>query len=290
MRISGKQKIAWLFLLPILLLNLVVVIVPSFSSIYYSFTDWSGMGSYDFVGLDNFKELFTDEIFLKALLNNVKWTIFFVTIPVAIGLIVSISLISLTRGQMFFRVLFFIPYILPSIVNANLWKNILSPYYGIIPWLQNLGFDIPNIKFFANSEIVLYSIAFIDNWRFWGYLVILYLAALQAIPKDHYEVGELEGISKWQRFKYITIPGILPTLSFSLMMITIWSFLVFDYVYILTQGGPANASEVLGTLVYKTAFSKYEMGYASAISIAMSFFCLLPILTFNLLKKRGRDI
>ena len=285
-----NDRNGWIFLIPIIAIDCFVILILALWSVFYSFTDWSGIGTADFIGLGNYVKLLTDRIYIFALFNNVKWMVFFVTVPVFIGLLISRVLMSLTRGQMIFRVIFFVPYILPSIVNANLWKNILSPTFGVLPWLNSIGLNLPNVKFFANREIVLFTIASIDSWRFWGFLVVLYLASLQNIPKDFYEVASLEGANRWQEFLHVTIPGMLPTLMFTLVMIVIWSFLAFDYVYILTQGGPAHTSELLGTLAYKTAFDRYEMGYASAISISMSFFCIISLLIFHRIKKSGYHV
>ena len=137
---------------------------------------------------------------------------------------------------------------------------------------------------------MLYSIAFVDNWHWWGFLVVLYLAAMQAIDKELYEVAYLEGASRWQEWLYITFPGIRPTFVFTVLMTVIWSFLVFDYVYILTQGGPAHASEVLSTVVYTNAFFRFDVGYAAAVGVSMGFFAGLVTVGYVILKRREWQI
>ena len=119
---------------------------------------------------------------------------------------------------------------------------------------------------------MLPAIGFVDNWHWWGFLMVLFLASMQNIPPDLYEAARLDGANRWQEFRDVTMPGIRPTLVFMILMTTIWSFLTFDYIWILTQGGPAGASEVLAVLVFKEAFRNFNAGYAAAIGLTMSFF------------------
>lgn len=222
-----------------MLINVVVVLGPSVGSIFYAFTEWSGVGPAKFVGLANFERMLGDRVFRLAFVNNVKWTVLFLTVPIFMGLLGATLLSQIKRYQLVFRIAYFIPYVLASVVTAQIWRYILHPTFGIGVLLSNtLGWDWANIKFFADRNFVLYSIAFVDNWHFWGFLVILYLVTMQAVDVELYESARLEGANRWQEFRYITLPGIRPTLVFTILMITIWSFLVFDYIYQLTQGGP----------------------------------------------------
>lgn len=285
-----KTILPWLFVLPILLLNIVVVLGPSAGSAYYAFTEWSGLGPAKFIGLANFRRLLSDAIYQRAFVNNVKWTLIFLTVPIFMGLLGANLLAPIKRGQMFFRVAYFIPYVIASVVNAQTWRNILHPKMGIGVILAQQGLEFMNIKFFGSQHIVLYSIAFVDNWHWWGFLVVLYLAAMQAVSPELYEAARIEGANRWHMFRYVTLPGIRPTMVFTLLMTIIWSFLVFDYAYILTGGGPAHGSEMLATWVYKNAFYRFEVGYAAAIGVTMSFICALVVLGFVILRRRGWEI
>ncbi|MFN8486066.1 MAG: sugar ABC transporter permease [Caldilineaceae bacterium] len=286
-----RALVPWLFLLPLLVINLVVVLGPSIGSIFYAFTEWSGVGPAKFVGLANFQRMLGDRVFRLAFVNNVKWTILFLTVPIFMGLLGAALLSQIKRYQLVFRIVYFIPYVLASVVVAQIWRYILHPTFGIGVLLANSwGWNWANIKFFADRNVVLYSIAFVDNWHFWGFLVILYLAAMQAVDVELYESARLEGANRWQEFRYITLPGIRPTLVFTILMITIWSFLVFDYIYQLTQGGPAHASEVLATEVYSAAFARFEVGYAAAIGLSISVICGSVVLGFVYLRRRGWEI
>lgn len=285
-----KKLLPWLLIVPILSVHLVVVIGPSLGALYYSLTDWSGIGAADFVGLDNFRTLLGDVSFLKAFRNNLAWLAFFLTVPFAMALVVASLLAGVRRGAMFYRATIFLPYVLPSVITASIWSNLLNPRLGVGAQLAKAGIPGLDRAFLGNRNTVLLSVAFIDNWHFWGFLMVLFLAAMQNIPPDLYDSAKIDGANRLQEFWHVTIPGIRPTLAFMYMMIGIWSFLVFDYVWLLTQGGPAGASEVLGTLLFRQAFNRFEAGYASAIGISMSFFAVLIIGVFGFLRRRGWEI
>jgi len=286
-----KKILPWLLILPILLLHLVVVIGPSLAAFYYSLTDWSGIGAAEFIGLENFRKLiFEDSSYIKAFGNNLVWSAFFLTVPFVLALVVASLLAGLRRGGMFYRTALFVPYILPSVITASIWGNLLNPRLGIGAQLAKRGIPFLNRAFLGNRDTVLLSVAFIDNWHFWGFLMVLFLAAMQNIPPDLYDSAKIDGANRWHEFRHVTIPGIRPTLLFMFMMIAIWSFLVFDYIFLITQGGPAGSSEVLGTYLYKQAFNRFEAGYAAAVGLSISFFAVLIIGLFTILRRRGWEI
>jgi raffinose/stachyose/melibiose transport system permease protein len=166
----------------------------------------------------------------------------------------------------------------------------MNPDRGLGAQLTDWGIGGFDRAFLGDPNTVLPAIAFVDNWHWWGFLMILFLTAMQNIPMDLYEAARLDGANRWQEFKDVTIPGIRPTLVFMMLMSAIWSFLTFDYIWILTQGGPAGASEVLASLVQKNAFQRFEAGYASAIGLTMSAFVGIVISIFVILRKRGWEI
>ncbi len=289
-RLWRKTILPWLFMAPILILNVIVILGPSIGSAFFAFTEWSGLGAPKWVGLANFQRMLTDRVYRIAFTNNVKWTLIFLTVPIAMGLLGSALLAPIKRFAMFYRVAYFLPYVIASVVNAQIWRNILHPTMGIGPFLAERGLKFMNIAFFGNRHVVLYSIAFVDNWHWWGFLVVLYLAAMQTIDPELYEAARLEGANRWQEWRHVTLPGILPTLVFTVLMTIIWSFLVFDYIYLLTQGGPAHASEVLATEVFNSAFFRFEVGYAAAVGLSMSFIAAMVVTGFILLRRRGWQI
>jgi raffinose/stachyose/melibiose transport system permease protein len=280
-----------MFVLPILLLNVAVVLGPALASIYYSMTDWSGVGDAKFTGLDNFRTLFFDDpAFWHAFRNNVLWLVMFLTLPIAMALAAAGLLAPIRRGAIFFRMSLFLPYVLPSVVIAFVWRSLMNPDRGVGARLADWGVGGLDQAFLGKTDTVLPAIGFVDNWHWWGFLMVLFLAAMQNIPSDLYEAARLDGASRWQEFRDVTIPGIRPTLVFMIMMTSIWSFLTFDYIWILTQGGPAGASEVLSVLVYKNAFQRFEAGYAAAIGLTMSALVGFVISIFVVLRKRGWEI
>ena len=285
-----RKVVPWLFVLPILVINLAVVAGPALSAVYYAMTDWSGIGAANWVGLDNFRTLAGDSAFRHAFQNNVIWLAMFLTVPIAMALIAASLLAPVRRGALVFRMALFIPYVLPSVITAALWRGLLSPDRGIPALLTDWGVPGFDKAFLGAPDTVLPAIGFVDNWHWWGFLMVLFLASMQNIPSDLYESARLDGASRWQEFRDVTLPGIRPTFVFMILMTTIWSFLTFDYIWILTQGGPAGASEVLAVLVFKEAFRNFNAGYAAAIGLTMSFFVGCVIAVFQVLRRRGWEL
>ena len=281
----------WAFLLPVIVLNGVVIIGPAVASIYYSLTEWSGLGAAEFVGLANFGRLLQDPNFHKAFSNNMQWTLMNLTLPVGFGLLGAALLARARRFSMFYRVVFFIPYVIASVVNVNIWRQIYHPLKGIGPYLAQLvGIEWLNVKPLGDPDLVLYAVYFTNFWHWWGFLLVLYLAAMQAIDADLYAAAEVEGASASQQFRFVTIPGILPTLLYSILQTIIWSFLSFDYVFLMTEGGPGNASLLLAVYAYQNAFSDFRVGYAASIGMSLSFVAALVTMLFVVLRRRGWEV
>lgn len=289
-RFIHKTIIPVLFVLPVLAINLLVVLGPSLGSIYFAMTDWNGIGVAKFTGLQNFQKILTDGQYLHAFQNNLVWLLFFLTVPISIALLAASMLAPLKKGGLFFRAVLFIPYILPSVIVASIWKDLLHLDTGLGGVAAKLGMPWLNIAYFGNLKTSLLSAAFVDNWHWWGFLMVLFLTAMQSVPAELYDAARIDGANRWNEFIHVTLPGIRPTLVFMLLMTGIWSFLAFDYVWITTQGGPAGSSELLSILVFKHAFQRFEAGYAAAIGLTMSFFAGLIIAIFQILRKRGWEI
>lgn len=281
-----RRMRAWLFLIPLIAVNLLVIAVPSIEAMYYAFTNWTGYGGAKFIGLANFKTMFASGEFWQACFHNVLWTAFFLIVPMAMGLVGAFMLSRITRFQTLFRALFFIPYILATVVSSIIWENLLNPNGGIG---VTVGF-LKNISFFGNQRLALGSVAFVNNWQWWGFLVVMFLAAMQGTDPALYEAARLDGASTWREFLHITLPSIRPVLMFLALMTIIWSFLVFDYIYIITQGGPNNATQVVGTLMYTEAFSDQAAGYASAMGLFLGVIAIVIVFFYTRLRRRGWNI
>jgi raffinose/stachyose/melibiose transport system permease protein len=223
--------------------------------------------------------------------HNVVWTILFLTVPVAMGLLGAFLLSQIKRFQLFFRIVYFIPYVVASVVNAAIWQNILDPERGIGSALASVGIPfLDGVSFFGNTHLALPSVAFVNIWVWWGFILLLFLTALQSVDQELYDAAKIDGANRWQQFLNVTLPGIRPTFVFVVLLTIINSLLVFDYVFIITRGGPAGASEVVGTLMWKEAFERFEAGYASAMGLGLSFIAGVIVLAFIFLRRRGWEI
>ncbi|HTL40248.1 MAG TPA: sugar ABC transporter permease [Pseudolysinimonas sp.] len=285
-----SRLIAILFVLPALVINLLVIAGPTVVSIGASFTKWNGITAPQFIGLDNWVKLAGDPSFLNAIGHNFVYLIIFLTVPMAMGLVGAFMLSRVRRGAALFRVLYFIPYLLVSVINAQIWRNLLDPEFGIASLLRGVGIHwLDDVYFFADEKFALYSVAFVDNWHFWGFLLVLFLAAMQGIDPSLYEAARIDGASAWHEFRYIVLPGILPTITFALTIIAIGSLLTYDYPFILTGGGPAGATDVGSLLVNRTAFIARQAGYASTIALALSLLSAVFLVLFSFLRRREEN-
>lgn len=262
---------------PAVILSVCVILIPSITTIVSSFTDWNGISSdMTFVGASNYAELIGDSVFGKALTNNIKWMIMYLTIPVLLALAASMCLLKQKKGRSAFQVIFLLPYVIAPIANALIWLNMIySPVTGLFGFLKNvLGWSWVASPLTSTSS-ALVGVAVVDIWHYWGYLAVVFLAALRQTPGDYIEAATVDGCNGWQLFRYVYFPSMLPTFKLMMVLIVIQSFLQFDYVYLLTSGGPAHATEMLGTLTYNYAFTLFQFGKAAAIAVMMSVLGLI---------------
>lgn len=281
-----RRMLPWAYVAPALLLNLLVMAGPSLSSIYFAFTHWNGVGSPAWVGLDNFRRIGTDEKVQNAIANNIKWMAIFLTVPIVLALIASSLLITVRRGQLIYRTLYFVPVVIATVVSAHLWSGIYSPFFGLGTVLDGWGWHWANQDWLGQSDTALYSVAFVDNWHWWGFLVVVFLSAMHQVDPTLYEAARVDGASRLRLFWHVTLPGIRPTLAFIFLMTIIWSFLAFDFVFIMTGGGPGYATQLLSIRVWQAAFTEFDAGYASAIALCLSAICLSVIGGYWLLRHR----
>jgi len=290
-----KGKV-WFFVLPALLLHGSVILFPSVSSLFMSFYKWTGMGKAKFVGLENFQRLFfEDEVFWTALLNNIKWTVFFLTVPIILGIIVAFLVTNIKgeKEKKIYRIIFFIPVVVAPVVVGRLWGWIYDPFYGLFKFVfTKLGFTslAQSWSWLGNPKIALYSVALVDNWHWWGFVMLVFLGACLGIDPIYYEVAKIDGANKWQEMWFITVPMIAPTLAFIMLMTVIWSFLAFEYVWIMTQGGPGHSTELLATWIYKKAFLTWEAGYACSIAVILFLLSSIFIIFFIYLRRKELNV
>jgi raffinose/stachyose/melibiose transport system permease protein len=276
-----------LFLAPALIVSLSVVFVPLVVTVVLAFTNWNGFSFPAFIGFGNFQYIVSEPRFWVAVRNNLVWTSLYVTLPMVGGLLAAMMLLTIRRGRVFFQVVFFLPVTIATVVLAQVWKGMVySPTTGLLGWLQQIGIPISNPL--ASPATSLFGVLFVDMWHWWGYLCVIYLAALRQVDRSLVEAAFVDGATRVQIFVKILLPLISPTIFFMLLMTIIWSFRVFDWIFIMTEGGPGFSSEVLGTLAYKSAFQQFAVGQASAYSVAMSLVGLVAIVIYLRMQVRNQ--
>ncbi|MET3898042.1 raffinose/stachyose/melibiose transport system permease protein [Devosia sp. UYZn731] len=263
-----------LYLVPTLAINFAIILVPALLTVALAFFRWDGIGKPVFIGLGNFQALAADSVFWSALTNNIIWTAIFLVIPIAMGLLAATMLLIVPRGRTFFQVVYFLPVIIATVITARIWQGMIySPVTGLFGLLQKTGLPVTNPL--SQPSMSLFGVATVDLWHWWGFLCVIFFAALRQVPQEQIEAARIEGATFWQMMRYVLLPGIRPTITLMMIMTVIWSFLVFDFVYILTQGGPAFSSEVLSTMAYRKAFYDLNVGQAAATALVISIFGLV---------------
>jgi raffinose/stachyose/melibiose transport system permease protein len=270
-----------LFLLPAFALFLIFLIYPIFQSVYYSFFNWKGFGpAVDFVGLDNFKDILTDQVFIKAVGNGLLIVVLSLTIQLPMALMLALMVGRDLPGRAFFRTIFFMPYVLSEVITGIMWLSLFypDPKRGFINALLVL---IPGVKaqpWLGDLNTVLLSLFVVLTWKYFGFHLLLYLAGLQNIPREIEEAALIDGANRRQLITYITLPLLGSTIRTTIYLSTLGSLQQFVLVWIMTKGGPVNASEVMATYMYRFGFVRFLLGYGSAVAIVM----LLISLAFSL--------
>lgn len=286
---KSRKWVPYAFILPAFLIHFLVVMAPSLSTFVMSLYDWNGMGEGEFIGLKNFVEIFTkDTVVRQALKHNLIWLSIFVTVPLILGFVIALLVSRLTKGQMVLRTIYFLPYIISAVVAGRIWSAFMNPFYGLNAVFGKIGLTgLASIKWLGDPKIALYAVAFVDNWHFWGFVMVLFLGALQQVDPALYDAAKVDGANAWQEILHVSIPGIRQTIAFAFITIVMWSFLTFDYVYVMTNGGPANSTEILSTWIYKNAFVKYRSGYADAICVLQCGLCVVLYFIQKWICKKG---
>jgi len=287
-----KRKLMFLFIFisPAAVIYSLFLVYPSIIGFYYGMTDWDGFStSANFVGMDNFRRIINDSLVYTALKNTVLFTFFTVIAQNIIALFFSILLNQKLRGVVFFRAIYFFPVIISTVVICFVWSVIFNPVVG--PWkpfFDFLGMErISNLNVLGNRDIALYAVMFVKTWQYIGFLLVIYLAGLQTIPKDLYEAANIDGANRRQKFTTVTFPLIAPALTINMILSTIGSLKQFDHVFIMTGGGPGYSTQVIGTAIYSIAFANNQYGYGIALSILLFLaVSIVSILQMKYLKKR----
>lgn len=293
---SGRHRLGrapWVtivgFLTPALLLYTVFVLYPIVQSTRYSLYDWNGLEELDdFVGIDNFRRAFSDDLFMDALRHNAILIVLSLALQLPVALALANLLNSRIRGRAVMRTLFFAPYVLSEVVTGVVWRQILRPDGMLDQIMDGVGLGGATQGWLSDPNVVLYSLFFIISWKYFGFHMVLMLAGLQQIPKELSEAASIDGAGAWQRFRYVTLPLLGPTLRVSVFLSIIGALQLFDMVWVTTKGGPIGSSSTMATYLYDQ-FRKSLFGYASAVSIVIFSLSLVVALLYQRLALR-RDL
>ncbi len=284
--------IGYSFILPNLIGYSIFVFIPVCFSFVLSVMKWDGSQiPMEFVGLQNFVQIFGDRFFRGALWHTVVYALMTVLPTLVLAMLLAVLLNSKIKGIAFYRTAFFFPYIASIVAVGAVWNMLFQPDFGPInEFLKFIGISNPP-RWVVSTDWAMVAVAIVTIWKYMGYYMIVYLAALQGISSSLYEAASIDGANGWQKLRYITIPMLTPTTFFVLIMLTIQCFKVFDMVYVMTGGGPGNATQTLVNYIYDKAFVNWQFGPASAGAIVLfAVVLVITLIQFQGEKKWSKDM
>ena len=280
-RRSGRSRlrtrntlIGWSFILPNFLGFATLTLVPIVTLFYMSFTNWNIFGSSQSIGVQNFQRLLADATFWIAFWNTLYYAIMHIPLTIVVSLGLALLLNNKLRGVAFFRTAAFFPYITSIVAIALVWNLLLSPEYGPInQFLSFIGIAEPP-GWLTSTDWAMPAVVIVSTWRDMGFYMVLFLAALQTVPRELHEAARMDGAGVVQRFRNVTLPSLRPTMFFVTVMLTIGSFKVFDLILVLTEGGPGQSTTVISQFIYRKGFVENQFGYASAAAVFLFLLCI----------------
>lgn len=279
--LNNKTAAAWIFIMPALIGTFIFIIIPVVCSFSLSFTKWDLLNPIEFVGFKNYTELFHQNIFWKILLNTVVFALSTSILGVIIPLILASILNTKIRGAEFYKSAYFLPFITPMVVIGIIWSWIFDPNIGLLNQVLNI-----HINWLYDSCYAMPALIIVSVWKLIGYNMIIFLSSLSTISQSLFEAAKIDGANSFQIFKNVTIPLMSPTIFFVVIITAISSFQIFDLIYLMTQGGPFDSTNVLVYAIYKEAFEYFNVGRASAIAYVLFVIILvLTLIQWNLRKK-----
>ena len=264
----NRNHVLFLFTLPILIMYCFFFIIPLLMGMKNSFTDWSGTSpEYNFIGFQNYIDIFQDERFRNALVFNFKYTVLLTVGTVIISLIIAIVLNQKIKGRGFFRSVFFLPAILSLVTVGLIWNEL---FYRVVPLIgEATGWGLFESSWLGSPKLAMYAILVVNLWQGCATPIVLLIAGLQSVPQDLYEAASIDGANAWQRFKSITIPYLIPVLNIVIVTSVKGGLTTFDYIKAMTDGGPMQSTESVGILIYNHAMQEGRFGYSVAESMIL---------------------
>lgn len=296
---NSKQKKmrnsdAWqgyLFILPALILFATFVLFPLVASLYYGFTRWDGMTQPEWIGFENYIRAFGDKIHLRSYVNVTLYVLGTLIVEVGIGLIMAVLLNSDRPGFSFFRVMCFSPVVLSMVAAAILWTFVYDYRFGLLNgFLKTIGLANLVQPWLSNGNTALAAVIIVSGWKYAGFYMVIYLAALKRIPTSLYEAAKLDGAGMFQQFWKITVPLLKETTYIALLLAITGGFAGFELFFAMTNGQPFNATEVPGTWIIKQAFDGSQMGYGVALTVLMMLFIGIISIIYLRLTQRGETL
>lgn len=282
---------AFAFLAPALVILGLFVVWPMISALRLSFTDASGFGREEWVGLENYITVFTDPDILNAVVNTVQYTVLFTPTAVlaALGLALLLNSPHLPFRS-FFRTALFIPFVVSFAVAAFAWSYLIDPQVGLLNyWLGGLGIRMGNVL--EDPTLAMPAVAFVAVWKLFGFYFVIFLAGLQDIPPSLYEAARVDGAGPWSRLRHVTLPLLSNTMAFVLIFAMIAALQAFDQIYVMTGGGPYGNTQTMVMEIYESGFRKLEVGFASALSyVLLIATLLLSIVQFLFFGRKEKDL
>lgn len=279
--VNNTQMSALIFLLPALLGTLIFIVIPVICSFGLSFVQWDLLNPIKFVGFENYREIFHGGLFYKILGNTIVFALSTSLFGVIIPLILASILNTKIRGSEFFKGAYFLPFITPMVVVGVVWAWIFDPNIGLLNQMLHL-----HLNWLYDSKLAMPALIVVSVWKLIGYNMIIFLSSLSAISQSLFEAAKIDGANSFQIFKNVTIPMLSPTIFFVVIITAISSFQVFDLIYLMTQGGPFDSTNVLVYAIYKNAFEYFNVGKASAIAYVLFVIILvLTLIQWSLRKK-----
>jgi len=277
-RTIWKARTGIIFTVPAIILILVFLAYPLISGLNLSLYRWNGIGEPTYVGIENFQRLLADPEFLIVLKNSFLFTLITAFGEIILGFFLAVAIERRVRGWGIYKIVFFLPVIIPRVITGSIWTRLFDPLIGPInPALESLGITAP--YWLSDNNWALIGVALVAIWQYSGFPMLVLLAAMENIPLEVHEAATLDGVNGWQRMQKIIFPLILPTIAVLLMLQLIAGLKAFDLIWVMTQGGPGNATKLLGVSLYEKAFEAQALGYASAWAVVLAAI----VMSFSLL-------
>ena len=267
-RISKLAPYLWV--LPALTVYGIFKLYPLVSGLQMSLLRWDGIEEPRYIGLRNFEKILSDPMTGTVLMNNVHYAVGTVVGKIVLSLLLAILLHQALKGRTFYRTSLFMPVVMSFVVVGVLWSWLFNPQFGLInSFLRGLGLDFLVQDWLGDAAVALNSLILVDIWKWYGFHMVIFLAGLQSIPDELYEAARIDGASVWQQFRHVTLPMLQPVMIVNVTISVMGAFNVFDIPFIMTAGGPANATNVMALHIYIRGFKFYRFGFSAALSYVL---------------------